>query len=283
MILYCALYLLFIIWLVTIRCDYLLRCPGYCAMCMHAAAPSYNGNIQLEVLGASRLLDRKSDEFPDISDLIFNSILNNITECIYYVEPNLELPGRKLQSNNQVTLTLLHVNPRSLNNFANFDALDEFLSSLANIPDIVCISETRLKGEPLINISMPNYNFIHADSETNAGGVAIYVASKYKFEIDYELKLNSEGIEDLRLNLILDDKNSKKLTIGAIYRHPNSSKNNIENFTESLCNSINKITNRKGTFFILEDMNIDISINKRTPCATLYIEHLITVAVDPSL
>jgi len=197
---------------------------------MHAVAPSNNKKL-FEFLGASRLPDRESDEFCDTSDLIFNSVLNNITEYIYYDEPKLELPGRKLQTYNQVTLTLLHINLQSLNNFANLDALDEFLSSLLNTPDIVCISETRLKGEPLINIS-------------------------------------------IRTIILF-------MPIGAIYRHPNSSKNNIENFAESLCNSINKITNRKGIIFIIRNRNIDISINKRTPNAASYIDHLISCGSIP--
>ena len=98
-------------------------------------------------------------------------------------------------------LSLLHVNLRSINKFQNFDTFEEFLTDLSFSPDIVCVSETRLKGEPLINISKPNFNFVHADSTTKAGWVAIYVSSKFYFELDRELEMHIKGCEDLWIKL----------------------------------------------------------------------------------
>jgi len=59
---------------------------------MQAAVLSNNRKL-FQILGTSRLSGRKSDKFCGISDLIFNSFLNKITECVYYNEPNLEVPG----------------------------------------------------------------------------------------------------------------------------------------------------------------------------------------------
>ena len=70
------------------------------------------------------------------------------------------------------------------------------------------------------------------------------------------------------------EKASKKLTIGVIYRHSNPSSNSIETFSEALSNSLHKICNRKCTFYVLGNINIDISANKRTPAASIYIDHL---------
>jgi len=50
----------------------------------------------------------------------------------------------------------------------------------------------RLKSDPVINISLPDYDFIHADSVTNAGGVAVY-----KFEISHGLEMKLNGCEEL--------------------------------------------------------------------------------------
>ena len=73
----------------------------------------------------------------------------------------------------------------------NFDALYELILSLPVFPDVVCASETRIKGDPVINISIPNYNFFHKNSPINAGGVAIiYVLKTHQLKIIQEFKLN---------------------------------------------------------------------------------------------
>ena len=129
--------------------------------------------------------------------MTYSSLLQNITECNDFDVPYLDLPDRNLTENSQQTLTLLHVNLRFINNLQNFDAFEEFLINLSFSPDIVCVSETRLKGEPLINISIPNYKFGHTDSTTKAGGVAIYISSKFDFELDCERKMHIKGCDDL--------------------------------------------------------------------------------------
>ena len=59
-----------------------------------------------------------------------------------------------------------------------------------------------------------------------------------------------------------------------MYRHPNVRSNGIEEFSETLCNTIKKITKRNGTFYLLGDINIDLNINKRSVGISLYLDHL---------
>ena len=75
----------------------------------------------------------------------------------------------------------------------------------------MCVSETRLKGEPLINSLIPNHKFVHADSTTKAGGVAVYVSSKFNVELDCELEMHIKGCEDLWINLTQKEKRQKNL------------------------------------------------------------------------
>jgi len=121
-----------------------------------------------------------------LSEITFNLIISNISKCNYYDIPNIDFPLSS--DNNQITLAHLHVNIRLLNNFKNFDSFYEFLNFLPHYPDIVCISETRIRGEPSINISIFNYNFVHVDSATKPGGVAMYISFKYKFSLDHEVE-----------------------------------------------------------------------------------------------
>jgi len=85
----------------------------------------------------------------------------------------------------------------------------------------------------------------------------------------------------LWLNIFADNKSLEKITKGAIYRHPNMSNNNMHNFIDSLANCIKKINAGKGKFYVLVDLNIDISLNKRTVSCLDYIDHLISYGSVP--
>ena len=143
------------------------------------------------------------------------------------------------------------------------------------------VSETRLKGNPLINISLPDYNFVHSDSVTNAGGVAVYVSTKYKFQLDCDLEMKLNGCEELWLNIKTNDISNQKFTVSVIYRHPNYSNSTVNEFTEALFNSINKITNRKYTFYLLGDLNIDLTANKRSLSSLDFLNSLISCGSLP--
>ena len=49
------------------------------------------------------------------------------------------------------------------------------LSNLKFIPQIICITETRIKYQPQINVSIPNYGFAHVNSNSNGGVIAVYI------------------------------------------------------------------------------------------------------------
>jgi len=90
---------------------------------------------------------------------------------------------------------MLHVNIRSLRK--NFEDFYDLLLFLPHQPDIVCVSETRIKHNSLINISLPGYQFFHTDSNTYAGGVAMYASKNFQCDIYSSCNLNSLQCEDL--------------------------------------------------------------------------------------
>ena len=87
------------------------------------------------------------------------------------------------------TLLLLHINVRSLHK--NFDYY-EFIESLIFPPHVICLSETRIKKDPLINIKFTNYSFVHIYSKSNASGVAIYIRNSLNYEISQNQRLLTE-------------------------------------------------------------------------------------------
>ena len=75
------------------------------------------------------------------------------------------------------SFTLLHFSIRSLDK--NFDTMHNFLQSLDFSPDITYLSETRIKNEPMTDISITGYSFIHVKSHSTVGGVAVYISKKF--------------------------------------------------------------------------------------------------------
>ena len=66
----------------------------------------------------------------------------------------------------------MHLNIRTLTK--HFGAFCEFIASLSFTPNLVCLTKTHIKGQPLANITTPGYSFAHVNSLSSAGGVAIY-------------------------------------------------------------------------------------------------------------
>ena len=64
---------------------------------------------------------------------------------------------------------MLHFNITPLQK--NFDTFYETLQLLPTLPQIIGISETKINDNPLTNISITNYTFLHANSTTRAAGV----------------------------------------------------------------------------------------------------------------
>ena len=123
-----------------------------------------------------------SDHSPEeLCDYFFNFF--NIKVCDY-----LDLNSKRPTFDPNRSLVLLHINIPSLHK--NFDNLYDFLVELNFLPDVICLTETRIKLHPLLNILLPNYTFFHTDSTTNAGGVGIYVLNKFqvkKFITQYNI------------------------------------------------------------------------------------------------
>ena len=88
---------------------------------------------------------------------------------------------------------LLHVNVRSLHK--NYELLYELIEDLQILPHVTCITETRIKNQPLPNLDLPNYSFVHLNTTTNVGEVAMYISENLKYKVcenQYQL-CNSEA------------------------------------------------------------------------------------------
>ena len=164
----------------------------------------------------------------------------------------------------------MHVYIRSLHK--NFDSLYEFLVTLFFSSDIICLTETRLRDEVLININLPLYKFIHVDSATAAGGVAIYDSNKLQFEVclnQHVLKLSENN-----------SNNSKsKFIVGVVYRHSDQTK--VDDFLAGFSTCLTNLSNSKKVYYVLGDFNISILQDNRSNSATEYINLIVSHGAVP--
>ena len=152
----------------------------------------------------------------------------------------------------------------------NFEKLFDFIQSLSYTPDVVCLSKSRIKKQPLININFPRYTFLNFSPLKKAGGVAMYVKNDLKFKNEQTFDLY--GCESLCLT-IQQPNTQKFLTIATISRHPNEA---IDKFFDDFSNCLGNLISEKRTFYILSDININISESNSGIQANNYINTIIS-------
>ena len=176
----------------------------------------------------------------------------------------------------------MHLNIRSLTK--NFDALFEFISSLSFThdlsPDLYLVllpkTETRIKIQPLANITIPGYSFAHVNSLGPAGDVAIYISNKFNFKLcknQHHLH-NSEAIW-----LDISDQKNKYI-VAVIYRHPSLTE--IDKFLLDFASCLGDISASNKIFYALGDFNISIDKSNRTNTAIEYLDIILSNGVCQS-
>ena len=118
--------------------------------------------------------------------------------------------NEKLNLESKGDLFVLHFNIVSL--VLHKDAIASMISKTKVKPDVICVSESRLQDkkiewqEKLVHI--PNYKLVYDNSETNAGGVAVYINEAIKnFKVISELKLKLDDCESIFIEIYFDEKN----------------------------------------------------------------------------
>ena len=153
----------------------------------------------------------------------------------------------------------------------------EFLTTLNFSPDIVCLTETRIKSQPLINVEIPNYSFVHVDSESAAGGLAIYVSDRFQFELQSN-HYHLIGIECLWLN-IYESNSKKKLLYAWLIGIQSNLK--LMSFIECFSNSLSDLSKLKNVYYILGDYNMNINPDSRTTYVNDYSNFLLSHGAFP--
>ena len=139
---------------------------------------------------------------------------------------------------NSTTIFIIHFNIVSLTK--NFDKVMTFLNQLPKLPEIICLSKTRLTESKLSSVNIQGFILCNQNSMTKARGSAIYVSKTLESHELLELNLNVKDCEDVWVGIICSGK--ELLIIGSVYRHPN---NNLTNFECALISKIRSIKSKQ--------------------------------------
>ena len=189
-------------------------------------------------------------------------------DCIYH---DYESLSNKFCIRQEKGLSLMHFNTRSLMKKENFSKLHDIVTNLPNEPDIICISETKLKqSQNQLNdadsglfhhddISIPNYVLVCNHSETKAGGTGIYIKKTLRYNPLPDLKPDFDGCEGNFIEIVTGPK-AKNILIGAVYRHPHD---NYKSFSKYINDTIGTIVT-KFDIILMGDINIDITASSKS-------------------
>ena len=122
------------------------------------------------------------------------------------------------------------------------------------------MTETRISCQPLFNFSLPSFSFVHVDSQTAAGGVAVYISNRSNYEF-YEKQFRLHNTEFIWLNISGCHQNCID---GVIYK-----------FLTDLSSRLFELSNCTKLFYLLADVKININQSNRTNLAIDYINILL--------
>ena len=183
----------------------------------------------------------------DLNNCLHEALTEKLKPCRYYQ------PGQKLPvAQKEIKLFMLHVNIRSLQKNLN-NLNHELLQTLSNSPDILLLSETKIKLSPLTNVNLTGYQPVMlANSQTNAGGVGVYVTDKLTVTLLGKNELNST-CQDIWLR-ISNKTGNDSFIVGVIYRHP---RGDVNNFLTALNKKLDLLSNKR--YYLFGDFNINVN------------------------
>jgi len=131
------------------------------------------------------------------------------------------------------------------------DKLEEIVTPCSKPPDIIALSETRIKETSII-ATIPGYNFINKNPQTQAGGVGAYIKNNLNYLPRRDVQFKMHGYENICLEIL---GKRQKIIIGIMYRHPQY---HIDEFSQPLSETITKIARNNYAYDVLGDININL-------------------------
>ena len=173
-----------------------------------------------------------------------------------YLDPN-DIADIMTRQKRSPAFTAFHGNLISLNK--NIHLVEELFHGCDEVPDIIGISETKLNDNADHTI-LPGYKFEGMCSETDAGGVGVYINNVYSYDVRDDLCINVDKCEEIWVEVHTSKRNSAppkndNLVVAVLYRHPGSQ---YTEFRDKLCATVDTLNKGKTRYVVLGDINIDL-------------------------
>ena len=167
------------------------------------------------------------------------------------------------------SIVIVHVN--IVSDDKHFNDLQLFLNRFSYKVEVLCISETRLTPRNIKYCNLPGYTLYHYNSDTYAGGSAIYMSNDIKCRQFSQIKVKTDECEYVWVELILYNKET--LIIGSVYRHPNTTNKKIKLFEDAIVHIL-KTFKSNQRYLVLGDYNIHYDKIGESPTMDNYTNHI---------
>ena len=161
----------------------------------------------------------------------------------------------KAKFESQKNFSILHINIHSIQR--HIEELRVVLDAIDYLFDVIAISESKLKGEPQVDISIPGFHSPYCKyTESEKGGTILYVSDKLNFKPRKDLEIYvSKELESSFIEIV-NQKASNDI-VGVIYRHPIM---NTTDFIETrITQVVDKLAKEKNKkVYIAGDFNFDL-------------------------
>ena len=158
-----------------------------------------NKNFEELFLHQIPLLNKITDKRTDSIDNFLDK------QSLYY---SVNKFNKLMKEKNENNLVTIHFNTRSLPK--DKYQIENFLAGMVVLPEVIATTETKLNNKNKHLTTLDHYEFIHVDSQSQAGGVGFYMRKDLKFNIEKQLNLDLPDCESLFVKI----KESSAITKG---------------------------------------------------------------------
>ena len=217
-----------------------------CSACVSSTIPCFN-------LINTELYSLLSFDNSDLSNFIEPIPCDSSAQNFQTKYSTLNETGETNHASKQKNLSYFHFNVRSLGK--NKHKLDDFFLMTEANPTFIAISENKLKSNYILNVYIPGFNFIHNHSQTNSGGVCLYINFNLTYQPRNDLNLNNVGCESLFIEI--PTSSGKPFITGVIHRHPTYA---FQPFQDGFVKLVTHLENNNYDYLIGGDYNINLTL-----------------------
>ena len=221
------------------------KSPWFCINCINDQLP-----FQTQVNSDPNQKYVLPNKHSSLNDLLDNLDLDDDFPTTEYYTPD-EFSQLNIEKSN----LFIHLNISSLSYF--IDELKQLLSQMKHRPNVIAISETRIRKNKEISskIDIPGYKYEFTETESEKGGTLLYISEELKYKNRKDL--NMYQAKTLESSFIeIENKNKKNIIVGCIYKHPTMEITEfISDFMEPC---LKKLSFEKKELVLLGDYNINL-------------------------